>query len=136
MPEETEKPKVGYKSPPLETRFQKGKSGNPSGKCKKMPPATGAEALDAVLSKPIFFVTKRGKRIKMSRLEAVFEQLVVTALAGDMRAMSLVLAQLKTNEKAAAHETAEELSEADAAIIERLVARHVCAAALDGGDDE
>lgn len=134
MAEEAEKPKVGYKSPPFETRFQKGKSGNPSGKRKK-PPATAAGAMDAVLSKPVYFI-KLGKRIKMSRREAVFEKLVSTALAGDMRAMSLVLAQLKTNEKAAAHENAEELSEAEEAIIERLVARHVRAAALDGGDDE
>jgi hypothetical protein len=30
MAEDAEKPRVGYKNPPLETRFQKGKSGNPT----------------------------------------------------------------------------------------------------------
>lgn len=135
MAEDAEEPRVGYKNPPLETRFQKGKSGNPSGKRKKVPPVTTDEAIDAVLSKPVY-VTKNGKRIKMSRHMAVLEKLVATALAGDMRAMTLVLAQLNKKEKVLAHDTAEDLSEADDAILERLVARRVRAAASEGGGDE
>jgi GTP cyclohydrolase FolE2 len=100
-----------------------------------VPPVITEDAIDAVLSKPVY-VTKNGKSVKMSRHMAVLEKLVATALAGNMRAMTLVIAQLNKKEKASAHDTAEDLSEADEAILDRLVARRTRAAASEGGDDE
>lgn len=80
---------IGYKKPPKEHRFKKGKSGNPKGRPK------GARSLQEevrrALRKPIP-VTEDGKQRKISVLEAALRRLVQQAVGkGDMRAINQVL---------------------------------------------
>lgn len=77
---------VGYGRPPLETRYQKGRSGNPSGRPKKRPSTLAEDVVD-VLALP---VTARSgdKQVRLNTLEAMFQKLCMKALNGEKRALS------------------------------------------------
>ena len=80
--------KVGYKKPPMHSRFPKGKSGNPRGRPKEAP------TVDAVLMKTLrarVTVTENGRRMKMSRMELIIKQLLNKASAGDLPSIQLLL---------------------------------------------
>lgn len=132
MSDENEKPKVGYKNPPVETRFQPGQSGNPSGKKKKKLPTTMEEVRLAVLAKPISFI-KGGKRVTMSLGEAVYEKAVMQALNGDVSAMKLCITPAKCSPKAETRTAGSEMTESDEAIIERFKAEVLASSGYDGG---
>jgi hypothetical protein len=72
---------VGYARPPKHTRWEKGQSGNPKGRPKKVP----IDLLD-VVNAPVS-VTIGGKQRKISGFEASFRKLAQKALKGDLRAM-------------------------------------------------
>lgn len=93
---------VGYKKPPSETKFKKGKSGNPSGrpkgsKNKKVffPLDTAnvyefqKQIIDAGYEK--IQVIKDGFPVSMTKLDAVFTQLYNKAMKGDLGASKLLL---------------------------------------------
>lgn len=82
---------IGYGKPPQKTRFQKGKSGNPSGRPKGV--KNYQQQLDAVLSEKIT-VTTNGKQRRISKLTAMFIQLSNNALKGDRHALRLLLSQM------------------------------------------
>lgn len=72
--------KVGYKNPPIETRFQKGDKGNPKGRKRKK----DEEMLDLIekkLQEPIT-VTKNGKTMRVPKKEIVTEQITKSLLNG------------------------------------------------------
>ncbi|MBR0829833.1 hypothetical protein JQ596_30325 [Bradyrhizobium manausense] len=81
---------VGYGKPPVATRFQKGKSGNPGGRRKKVRqlPDPG-ELLEAIDNEEIT-VTDNGKRKRMKKAEIQFRQLFAKAIKGDMKAARLI----------------------------------------------
>lgn len=86
---------VGYKKPPKETRFQKGRSGNPKGRPK------GARGVDAVLKEIMnekIAVKTAGGRQKMRRNVAMLHRAVDLALAGNTRMMELILRRLDSAE--------------------------------------
>ena len=86
---------VGYKKPPKETRFQKGRSGNPKGRPK------GARGVDAVLKEIMnekIAVKTAGGRQKMRRKVAMLHRAVDLALAGNTRMMELILRRLDSAE--------------------------------------
>jgi hypothetical protein len=79
---------VGYKRPPLHTRFRKGRSGNPEGARRhrrhdKRLVALLEEALDARTARP------PGRRA--TRREAIVAALVEKSASGDLRAVKLLL---------------------------------------------
>ena len=79
---------VGYKKPPLHTRFRKGRSGNPEGARRhrrhdKRLVALLEEALDGR-------VTGRPRR-RVTRREAIVAALVEKSTGGDLRAVKLLL---------------------------------------------
>jgi hypothetical protein len=79
---------VGYKSPPVATRFKKGKSGNPKGrpKGKKSVRKTFWDALHRKID------VREGERIRsLSMIEAAFEVNLNRALKGDLRAFAKVM---------------------------------------------
>ena len=117
MAEDAGEYRVGRGRPPLHTRFQKGRSGNPAGpRCKGLP-----ALLLAALNKE---VTVKGRRI--TKREAIVAGLVDQAAEVDIAATKLLIGLLKDLEKKLAPAPAAEvrpLTAADAAIVEGLVAR-------------
>jgi len=85
---------VGYRKPPLHSRFPKGKSGNPSGRPRKK---TLAEVVDAALHEPVV-VTENGKRKTITKLEAMTKQLVNKGASGDARVAKMLIDFIRTVE--------------------------------------
>ena len=112
---------VGYGKPPLHTRFQKGRSGNPKGRPrgKKNMSTLLSAALDASI-----IVVENGRRKKITKREAIVTQLVNKSASADLKATQIVLALLRDVESQAdgsAHPAA--FTEADQEIIQRIQAR-------------
>ena len=77
---------VGYGRPPKETRFQPGKSGNPTGRRK------GSRSVSAVLDdvfRQKIEVTENGNTRRVTALEAMIRRLRNDALRGDAKAIKL-----------------------------------------------
>jgi hypothetical protein len=90
---------VGYKKPPMETRFKKGQSGNPKGR----PKASDSTDWDKIVEKElnrIVTVPSTGKRIKMSEL--IVSRQVHKAATGDHRATSFLCKRTERRELAGA----------------------------------
>jgi len=92
--------KVGYKSPPTRTRFRAGVSGNPSGRPRRRP--TFGEVLLTELATPISGTKPEQGHNKM---RALIKTLVDSAIAGNARAQSVVVAALARIGDADAHES-------------------------------
>ena len=79
---------VGYKSPPIHTRFQPGQSGNPSGRPK------GVQNLKTLFNKILNekIAVREGSEIrKVSKAEAILRTVVVGALKGDVRHTAMLV---------------------------------------------
>jgi hypothetical protein len=78
---------VGYSKPPRETQFEKGQSGNPSGRPK------GTKNVASVLARELrtkVIITESGRRKSVTKLEAAMKQLVNKAIQGDLAALRLL----------------------------------------------
>jgi hypothetical protein len=77
---------VGFGKPPKNTQFQKGVSGNPSGRPKKP-----ADFDDQLLREGRLKVSivENGQRVRTTKHDLVWKQLLHQALKGDHRAMRL-----------------------------------------------
>ena len=80
--------KVGYKHPPLNTRFRPGVSGNPRGRQKGV--RNFATDVKATLTAPVS-LNDRGKTKRVSTQAAVLLRLKEKALKGDTRALEQVI---------------------------------------------
>ena len=87
MAKDTEN-QVGYKTPPKASRFKKGRSGNPSGRPRKVPGIP--ELLTKVSKQKVLTNGKNGPKY-MTKLEASLTQLVNKAVSGDLKAEKLLL---------------------------------------------
>lgn len=117
---------VGYGKPPVHTRFKPGQSGNPKGKIK------GTRGLKAIISdilnEKIPVRTAHGTK-KMTKLEALIQTSLNSALKGDAKATAQVLKLAR--EAGLADEVADalhaatmlELTQEDRAILERFRGR-------------
>jgi hypothetical protein len=83
---------VGYGSPPKDTRFKKGKSGNPSGRPKKV--SSFKEDLAAELREKLL-VTEGGKERRITKQRAFVKTLVAAAIKKDIRAVNALLACMR-----------------------------------------
>ena len=86
---------VGYRKPPLATRFQKGVSGNPRGRPK------GARNLSTVVAAALnekVLITENGRKRRISKFEAAVKQLVNRAAGGEARATQLLLGLIQAGE--------------------------------------
>jgi hypothetical protein len=75
---------VGYKRPPVHSRFKPGQSGNPSGRAK------GSQNLKTLFNKILKeqVSLREGSEVrKVSKAEAIMRGLIVGALKGDGRSM-------------------------------------------------
>lgn len=79
---------VGYKRPPVHSRFRPGCSGNPKGRPK------GAKDLRTdlreVLQEPIT-VTEGGRKVRMPKQRALVKTVVAKSLKGDSRSITTLL---------------------------------------------
>ena len=112
---------VGYGKPPVHTRFQKGKSGNPKGRPRGM--RNMSTLLSTALNASIVVVAN-GRRKKITKREAIVTQLVNKSASADLKATQIVLAMLRDVESQAdgSAEPAA-FTEADQQIIRRIQAR-------------
>ena len=79
--------KVGYCSPPVHSRFKPGQSGNPSGRKK------GSQNLKTIFNKILDeeISLREGSEVKkVSKAEALVRGMVVGALKGDQRNLSML----------------------------------------------
>ena len=86
MAKDTEN-QVGYKTPPKESRFKKGRSGNPSGRPRKVPGIP--ELLTKVSKQKVLTNGKNGSKY-MTKLEASLTQLANKAASGDLKAAKIL----------------------------------------------
>lgn len=112
---------VGYCKPPKASQFKKGVSGNPRGRPRGS--KNFASFLNEELAKPIV-VVEDGERKTISKAKAAALKLVHAALSGDLKALTLLIAQSRAAD-VESHTPAPGLgrSEEDAAVIARLIAR-------------
>jgi ribosomal protein S13 len=90
---EIEDYEVGYRKPPKNGQFEKGVSGNPSGRPKKAPDF-GSQLLRELKSKLI--INENGKRKIITKYEGMAKQLVNKAVVGgNLMAMSMVIPHYK-----------------------------------------
>ena len=79
--------KVGYGNPPAHTRFKKGESGNPGGRAK------GSQNLKTIFNKILReeVSLREGSQVrKVSKAEAVVRGMVLGALKGDQRHLTML----------------------------------------------
>lgn len=88
MANENDDYKVGYGRPPLNTRFEKGRSGNPRGRKKKS--ALPSISLRGILEE-LQPVQVGGRRVKMSKGEILVRKVLERALQGDVRSTRMLL---------------------------------------------
>ncbi len=78
--------RVGYRNPPIATRFKKGQSGNPKGRPRKKP--TLSEALEVALDARVT-VTQNGVRVTKSKRELAALTLANGIAKGEQWAVKL-----------------------------------------------
>lgn len=79
---------VGYGRPPAETRFRKGRSGNPGGRPKGSKSAKSL--LEQALAAPVA-INEGGKSRVIEQRLALFKSMVARAIKGDARAAALAV---------------------------------------------
>ena len=115
---------VGYRKPPVHTRFRNGQSGNPGGRPRR-PPGGQAEGLTR---KELFrwVQVREGDKVKwMPALQAVLRSLVTTAAKGNTAAQRHLLDLALTLERPA---TVGHAASTAPAMSDHEVARRIAAA--------
>ena len=117
---------VGYKRPPKQTRFQRGRSGNPRGRPK------GARNFEVELQEALgqtVLVREAGAERRVTRRGAVVLSLLAKALKGDVRAAAWLIAAEQRAEASERGGAAEDeappppLSADEAEVLEAFEAR-------------
>ena len=88
--------KVGYCNPPEDSRFRRGRSGNPSGRPR------GKLNFETVLHRELrekVFITVGGRRKSVTKLEAALKKLTDKAATGDLNAIKLVAMLVRSVEE-------------------------------------
>jgi hypothetical protein len=118
--------KRGYKNPPKEHQFKKGKSGNPKGRPRKQKQPSSDPGLDLIasvhreLGKTIS-VQENGQHKEVTKLDAFSAQLVAQSLNGkpSQQKMLLGLLMLDTHEETE-KQTLEQLQSHDEDLLSEL----------------
>jgi hypothetical protein len=112
---------IGYRKPPVTTRFAKGKSGNPKGRPK------GARNLKTDLEEELqelIPISERGRKMQLSKQRVLIKTLTARAIGGDARALTTLLNfALKIIDPAAQPLGSIEISADDQRLIDEFLAR-------------
>lgn len=106
---------IGYRKPPKRTQWQKGQSGNPSGKKPK------EESFHAKLMKVAgeeIVVKKNGQTVAMSNWEAALYTAFVKAQSGNPQFFRILAKELGQDQEVTAASPALEMSEADLEVLQ------------------
>jgi hypothetical protein len=87
---------VGYRNPPERTRFKKGQSGNPQGRPKGT--LNMATVLERTLHEKVI-INENGRRKVITKLEAAIKQLINKAASGELKALQLLAALVRSAEE-------------------------------------
>jgi hypothetical protein len=115
-----DKNKVGYGQPPVHTRFQPGKSGNPSGFRKK------SKDLNARLKKAAeekVEVQEGGRKRKVKKIDLAVTQMMNKAAQGQPTFLKMALKEIQSAEAAEPSATPLELSDSDLEVIAHVIRR-------------
>ena len=83
---------VGFAKPPIATRFRKGQSGNPAGRPR------GSKNISTILEQELeqrVVIRENGKQRRVTKRRASMKQFVNKAIAGDPRALQLLINYLR-----------------------------------------
>jgi hypothetical protein len=94
--------KVGYCNPPGHARFKKGQSGNPKGRPKGT--LNMATVLERALREKVV-INENGRRKTVTKLEASIKQLTNKAASGELKALQLLAALVRSAEERVIKET-------------------------------
>jgi hypothetical protein len=112
---------VGYGKPPGATRFQKGQSGNPTGRRR------GSRDLSTILEEELeqrVVIRENGKQKTITKRRASMKQLVNKAASGDHRALQLLINHQQHREgRAPTAEDSSQLGEIDQVIVKGILER-------------
>jgi hypothetical protein len=115
--------KVGYKRPPKNKQFQKGRSGNPKGRPKNTRNLKTdlAEELTSRIS-----ITAHGKVTSVSKQKALVMALITRAIKGDTRAATMIVTLVRQllEPDAKLDDAIMRPSPADQEIVDAFLARH------------
>ena len=121
MAEEREPYEVGYRKPPAQSRFSKGKSGNPNGRPKGS--RNISSMLASIASKPVQ-ITEGSRTRTVPLIEAVLIQLARSAAKGDRHSRRELVALLQSDEARMEAELSDhEPDERDLAVLDGAVSR-------------
>jgi hypothetical protein len=102
MTDKRDSNEVGYGKPPQNTQFKKGQSGNPKGRPKGHPNL--ATVLERALREKVV-INENGQRKIVTKLDAAMKQAVNKAAFGDLRALQLLTALIRSGEERPAEAT-------------------------------
>ena len=118
--------KRGYKNPPVEHQFQKGKSGNPKGRPRKKKQPSSDPGFDLIASvhrelRKSIFIQENGKHLEITKIDAFSAQLVAQSVNGkpSQQKMLLSLLTLDTHEETE-QQTLEQLQSYDEDLLNEL----------------
>jgi hypothetical protein len=81
---------VGYRKPPVKTRFKKGQSGNPSGRPRRVSEELDPGGILQSIDSEEITLSIHGKPARMTRAEIEFRQLFSKAIRGDLPSARLI----------------------------------------------
>lgn len=110
---------IGYKKPPVHTRFKKGQSGNPKGRPKGV--LNMATTLNKALAEKMT-VVENGHRKQVTKLHAAIVGMINRAVKGDPKAMQQMLSLSALVGEVPAGQ-GPNLSETDTAVMASLMQR-------------
>ena len=118
--------KRGYKNPPKEHQFKKGKSGNPKGRPRKKKQPSSDPGLDLIASvhrelRKSVFVQENGKHREITKLDAFSAQLVAQSVNGKPSQQKMLLNLLTLHEhEETEQQTVEQLQTYDEDLLNEL----------------